>query len=188
MKHLFGIPLFATLVAAGFTLQAQAASDAVKQRAAIRTQCNETLATLYKAKPEARREITRAPGYGCFSNFGITFLVGGAGGQGLVHDNKTGKDTYMNFGQVSGGIEIGIKNYREVLVFKDTKTLRKFIDTGWEATASGEASAAAGGKGGTAGAGQSWSENIMIYPMTETGLSAGGSIGGRKYWKDKDLN
>ena len=37
----------------------------------------------------------------------------------------------MNMGQASGGLDFGVKEYREVLVFKD-KATRKFIDKGWE--------------------------------------------------------
>jgi len=105
-----------------------------------------------------------------------------------VHDRATGKDTYMNMGQASAGIEVGIKDYREVLIFKDAKTMHDFVESGWEATAGGGASAAADSKGGTAEKGVNFGDKITIYPMTNTGLSAGGSVGGRKYWKDKDLN
>ncbi|MEC5385689.1 YSC84-related protein [Uliginosibacterium sp. H3] len=163
-------------------------ADVQKDRAEVRKMCDEALATLYKSKPQEKAKIARSPGYGCFSSFGITFLVGGAGGKGLVHDNTTRTDTYMNMGQMSAGIEVGIKDYREVLVFKDHATLKSFVDSGWELTGSGGASADAKDKGGTAEKGASVTAKIEIFPMTKTGLSAGGSVGGRKYWKDEALN
>ena len=165
-----------------------AQADVQKDRAEVRKMCDEALATLYKSKPQEKAKIAKAPGYGCFSSFGITFLVGGAGGKGLVHDNTTKTDTYMNMGQASAGLEVGIKDYREVLVFKDHATLKSFVDSGWEFTGSGGASAEAGGKGGTAEKGTSATAKIEIFPMTKTGLSAGGSAAGRKYWKDDELN
>lgn len=163
------------------------AADVAAQRAELRKMCDEALATLYKAKPETQAQISKAPGYGCFSSFGLSFMIGGAGGRGLVHDNATKKDTYMGMGQATAGVDIGIKDYREVLVFHDKATMTKFIDSGWEFAGTAEASAAVAGKGGTAAKGEG-TPPITVYPMTRTGLSAGVAIGGRKYWKDKDLN
>jgi lipid-binding SYLF domain-containing protein len=171
----------------GFAVPATYA-DAQKDRAEVRAMCDEALATLYKAKPEEKARIAKAPGYGCFSSFGITFLVGGAGGKGLVHDNTTKKDTYMNLGQASAGLEVSIKDYREVLVFKDHQTLTSFVNSGWEFTGTAGASADMKGKGGTVEQGTDATTKIDIFPLTKTGLSAGASVGGRKYWKDDDLN
>ena len=118
----------------------------------------------------------------------MSFILGGAGGRGLVHDNATNKVTYMNMGQASAGLDIGIKDYREVLVFHDRKALNQFVESGWEIGGTADASAAVQGKGGTAAKGELTNQPITVYPMTRTGLSAGVAAGGRKYWKDKDLN
>jgi lipid-binding SYLF domain-containing protein len=164
------------------------AADPAAQKAELRKMCDEALATLYKAKPETKAAIEKAAGYGCFSSFGISFFVGGAGGRGLVHDNASKKTVYMNMGQASGGLDFGVKDYREVLVFKDKATLAKFIDKGWEFGGGATAAAAAGGKGAKAEAAEVSSDPITVYPMTKTGLAAGIAAGARKYWKDKDLN
>ncbi len=163
------------------------AADAAAQRAELRKMCDEALATLYKAKPEMKARVGKAPGYGCFSSFGVSFIIGGAGGRGLVHDNANKKDVYMGMGQATAGIDIGIKDYREVLVFNDKAAMNKFVDTGWEFAGTAEASAAVQGKGVSVGKGEG-APPIEVYPMTRTGLSAGVAAGGRKYWKDKDLN
>lgn len=180
---LVGMLAVAALVLSG---QAQAA-DPAAQKAELRKMCDEALATLYKAKPEARAAVENSAGYGCFSSFGISFFVGGAGGRGLVHDNKTRKTVYMNMGQASGGLDFGIKDYREVLVFKDAATLNKFITSGWEFGGGATAAAAAGGKGAKAEAAEVSTGPITVYPMTRTGLAAGVAAGARKYWVDKDL-
>ena len=163
------------------------AADAAAQKAELRKMCDEALATLYKAKPEAKAQVSKAPGYGCFSSFGFSFILGGAGGRGLVHDNASKKDVYMNMGQATAGLDVGIKDYREVLVFNDKAALKKFVDSGWEFAGTAEASAAVQGKGVSVGKGEA-APPIDVYPMTRTGLSAGVAAGGRKYWKDKDLN
>ena len=163
-------------------------ADPAAQKAELRKMCDEALAALYKEKPAAKAEVEKSAGYGCFSSFGISFFVGGAGGRGLVVDNATKKTAYMNMAQASGGVDFGIKDYREVLVFKDKATLAKFVDKGWEFGGSGTAAAAAGGKGAKAEAAEVSTGPIKVYPMTKTGLAVGIAAAGRKYWKDDDLN
>ncbi len=183
-KVLGGMVAVAALTLAGQALGA----DPAAQKAELRKMCDDALATLYKAKPEAKAAVEKSAGYGCFSSFGISFFVGGAGGRGLVHDNATKKTTFMNMGQATGGLDFGIKDYREVLVFKDQATLAKFVESGWEFGGGGTAAAMAGGKGAKAEATEVSSGPITVYPMTKSGLAAGIAAGGRKYWKDKDLN
>ena len=127
---------------------APAPVDPKVKRAELRKMCDEALAVVYKAKPEVKTAVAKGAGYGCFTSFGISFFVGGAGGQGLVHSNATKADTFMNMAQASGGFDFGVKDYREVLVFKDAATLKKFIESGWEFGGGATAAAAAGGKGG----------------------------------------
>jgi lipid-binding SYLF domain-containing protein len=177
------------IAAAALALSASAlAADPAAQKAELQKMCDEALATLYKAKPAAKAEVEKAAGYGCFTSFGISFFVGGAGGRGLVHDNATKKTTFMHMGQATGGFDFGVKDYREVLVFKDKATLAKFIDKGWEFGGGGGAQATAGGKGAKTEATEISSGAIAVYPMTKTGLAIGVAAGARKYWKDDDLN
>lgn len=177
------------IAAAALALSTSAlAADPAVQKAELRKMCDEALAALYTAKPAAKAEVQKAAGYGCFSSFGISFFVGGAGGRGLVHDNTTKKTTFMNMGQASGGLDFGVKDYREILIFRDKVTLAKFVDKGWEFGGGATAAAAAGGKGAKAEAAEVTSSPIVVYPMTKTGLQAGIAAGARKYWKDEDLN
>ena len=86
--------LFVAAVAAvTLTLSASPVLGSHRGRAARRgpQMCDEALATLVKAKPEMKARIDKAAGYGCFSSFGISFLVGGAGGRGLVHNRATAR-------------------------------------------------------------------------------------------------
>jgi lipid-binding SYLF domain-containing protein len=191
------LTLMAGLIAAGTALglvalpaQAQqggAAADVRAKRAELRKMCDDALATLYKAKPELKARVAKAAGYGCFTSFGMSFFVGGAGGEGLVHSNLTKRDVYMKMGQASGGFDFGVKQYREVLVFNDAKTLDQFVNKGWEISGDAGAVAVAEGKGAKA---QESGTNspIEIYPMTTSGLAVGFAAVARKYWKDDELN
>ncbi len=181
LRFVFGLALFAALTPAY-------AADAATQKKEARAMCDEALAVLYKEKPEMKARIGKAPGYGCFSSFGVSFILGGAGGKGLVHNNATKKDTYMNMGQATAGLDIGIKDYREVLVFNDKAAMQKFVDSGWEFAGGAGAAAAVQGKGAKKEGGEVTTAPIDVFPMTRTGLAAGVAAGGRKYWKDKDLN
>ncbi len=181
-----------TAVACSAALPASAAdtpADKAKERKELRTMCDSALEVLYKEKPALRNQIKKAAGYGCFSNFGVTIIVGGAGGSGLVHDNKTSKDVYMNMGQASAGLDLGVKDYREVLVFHDAETLKKFVDSGWQFSSTAQATAVSSEGGGQKEKTETSEYNpIDIYPMTKTGLALGISFGGRKYWKSDTLN
>jgi lipid-binding SYLF domain-containing protein len=189
MNRLSGRALTALGAMAALVLtQAAFAQDAKAKRAELRKMCDQALAVVYKAKPEAKAEVGKAAGYGCFTSFGMSFFVGGAGGSGLVHSNASGKDVYMKMGQASGGLDFGIKDYKEVLVFKDAKTLDQFVNKGWEMSGGATATAAAEGKGAQAEAQQMTSASIQVYPITKSGLAIGMAAAARKYWKDDELN
>jgi lipid-binding SYLF domain-containing protein len=184
------IRLLTGLTTAGALLLSQAALGATtaEKQAELRKMCDDALAVLYKAKPEAKAAVEKSAGYGCFTSFGISFFVGGAGGHGLVVNNASKKTTYMRMGQASGGLDFGIKDYREVLVFTDAATLAQFVDKGWELAGTGTASAMAGGKGATKEDAATAGGKIQVYAMTKTGLAVGVAATGRKYWKDDELN
>jgi lipid-binding SYLF domain-containing protein len=162
-----------------------AQSEKEKKQAEVRTNAEKTLADFYKAEPKLKAEVGKASGYAVFTTYGLSFLIGGAGGKGLVHDNKTKKVTYMDLAQATAGLQLGAQESRYLFIFKDAKAMESFINSGWEAGAEGGAGAGAGkGAGGTGGQFTGGS----VYSLTKTGFQAGGMVTGTKVWKDKELN
>jgi lipid-binding SYLF domain-containing protein len=175
----------------GFVLAVVAQSalaDKAGNQAEIRKAADATLQKFYKARPALQGEVQTAPGYAVFTSYGLTFLVGGAGGAGLAHDNKTKKDTYMNMAQASAGIQAGIAQSETLIVFKTEKGFQSFVDKGWEFGGAGAVSVGAGGKSAGGGEGDQLVNDARTYTYTKNGLEVGGALQGTKFWKDKDLN
>ncbi|MDX1482881.1 MAG: hypothetical protein R3229_00245 [Alphaproteobacteria bacterium] len=160
-----------------------------EKRADIQKMRAETLAKLYKLQPGARTRIRTAAGYGVFTNIGVHVIwLGAAGGWGVVRDNTTGKDTYMNMGQAGIGLGLGIKDFRGVFVFTEKKYLDWFVNKGWDASAQADAAAKAGKKGDAWAGAVDVAPGIYLYQITEHGLALQATIQGTKYWKSKELN
>jgi lipid-binding SYLF domain-containing protein len=173
---------------ASFLTAGAFAQDKAARQAEVKAKAGQALQDFYKADPKLKDAVAKAPGYAVFTTYGLTFLVGGAGGKGLAHDNKTKKDTFMDLAQASAGLQIGASDTRYLFVFKDAKALADFIDKGWDASAGASAGAGTGTQGVTAKAGVGEFTGGNFYALTKTGLQAGAALAGTKAWKDKDLN
>jgi lipid-binding SYLF domain-containing protein len=182
---------FLTAAAVTLSLAAGAAlaqDDKAKKQAEVRKVTAGSLEKFYKANPKLKEEVTKAPGYAVFTTYGFSFIFGGAGGKGLVHDNKTKKVTYMDMAQASAGLQVGASESETLIVFKSPAAMQNFIDKGWEASGGAAAQAGAAGKSvGVAGGEQAISD-ATYYTLTKNGLQAGVAVAGTKFWKDKELN
>ncbi|MCX7893835.1 MAG: YSC84-related protein [Burkholderiales bacterium] len=179
------IVLAATLVSLVAAGSAFAQDKAAKQKE-VKAKAAATLEDFYKANPKLKDVVAKAPGYAVFTTYGLSFLVGGAGGKGIAHDNKTKKDVYMDLAQASAGVQIGASDTRYLFVFKDAKSLHDFVEKGWDASFGGGAGAAAGSVGG--GGGGAVFTGGEAYTLTKNGLQVGFAAAGTKVWKDKELN
>jgi lipid-binding SYLF domain-containing protein len=150
---------------------------------------DEALAKLYAQKPETKGMIKKAAGYGVFSNIGtyVFFLAGGSG-YGLVVDNTTGRKTYMKMRSVGVGLGMGVKDFRAIFIFKNQDVLHEFVEKGWEFGGQADAAAKSGEKGGAASGEAYIDTDIVIYELTEAGVALQATVGGAKFWKDKNLN
>jgi lipid-binding SYLF domain-containing protein len=159
------------------------------QRQDARRMRTETLAKLYELYPGAKDGIAKAEGYGVFSNVGVNLILMSAGnGWGVVHDNGSGKDTYMKMLSAGLGLGLGVKDFRGVFVFTSKGALNDFVENGWDASGQVDAAAKAGDKGDAVAGALDVAPGIKLYQITEHGLALQATIQGTKYWPDSDLN
>jgi lipid-binding SYLF domain-containing protein len=159
-----------------------------EQQAEIRSKTSAALEKFYTTEPRIKTEVAAAPGYAVFTTYGLSFMLGGAGGKGLVHDSATKKETFMSLAQASAGVQIGAAESDMLVIFPTKQAMTSFIEKGW--TAGAGSGGSMGGAGKTAGGstGQKAGSAAMVYTITKTGLQAGGAVEGTKVWKDKALN
>ncbi len=164
------------------------AQDKAAKQAEVLKKTDSALQAFFAKKPELKAAVASAPGYAVFTTYGVSFLVGGSGGTGVVRDNKTKANTFMKMGAASAGLQIGAAESDMLMIFKNVAAMNDFVNKGW--TSGGSATAAAGADGKTTGGGvgSSMMENAASYTMTKTGVEAGVAVGGAKFWKDADLN
>lgn len=162
------------------------AQDKAAKQAEVKAKAMQTLEDFYRADPKLKDTVAKAPGYAVFTTYGFSFILGGAGGKGLVNDNKTKQVTYMEIGQASAGVQIGAGDTRYLFVFKDAKSMAQFVDKGWDASLGGGVAGGTGEK--TAGKGEGTFTGGTMLMLTKSGIQAGAALAGTKAWKDKDLN
>lgn len=150
---------------------------------------DQALEDLYKIKPEAREVVETAQGYAVFTNFSMKILfVGSGNGRGVMHDNKTGKETFMRMSQVGVGLGVGIDDFRAVFVFDDREVMDDFVKSGWSFGGGADA-AAKNEEGGAATSGAiAVADGVRVYQLTKNGLALSAMVSGTKYWVDKYVN
>lgn len=199
-------PLAATLLAGAFAvllpapLTAQdkpketrgkpmSAQERDKARAELRKMRDETLARLYKEKPEAKAEVEKAIGYGVFDarQLNLVLLVTGSGA-GILVDNGSRKETFIQMARLGTGPGLGRKSYHQVLVFKDRKLFDQFGTVGADVAASGDATFKPGGKGSALDGAVSFNPLLSVYQMTDSGVLVQANWGGLAYKPHPELN
>ncbi|TLU67283.1 hypothetical protein FE810_03085 [Thalassotalea litorea] len=159
-----------------------------EQRATILSMSEEVVADVEQESPGAKDIIMKAPGYAVFSNAQVNLLIVAAGtGYGVVHDNNTGENTYMDMYEGGVGLGLGAKDFRAVFVFKTQAAMDKFVEDGWAFGGEADAAAKAGDKGGQTSGGVTIGD-IIVYQMTESGLALQATLKGTKYVKNDELN
>ena len=158
--------------------------DTKAKQAKIGETAQESLNEVLKESKGAKELYNNSYGWAAFDNLKIAYGFSGGGGNGVAVNKKSGARTYMKVGTVGVGFGIGAQKYQVVFLFQDEKTFRNFVDKGWQADATAQATAGTAGVGGQTG----FVNGVAIYQITDKGLMASADIAGTKYWKNKKLN
>jgi lipid-binding SYLF domain-containing protein len=158
--------------------------DKKAKQGKISETAQESLNEVFKGNNAAKELYNNSYGWAAFDNLKIAWGFSGGGGNGVAVNKKSGARTYMKVGTVGVGLGIGAQKYQVVFLFQDEKTFRNFVDKGWQADATAQATAGTAGVGGQTG----FVNGIAIYQITDKGLMASADIAGTKYWKNKKLN
>ena len=183
-----GFACFATLLGAigcaspkGETPQAQ--------REYVLTMKDKALATVYAKRPEAKSDVEAAPGYMAIEGLAWGLgILGSGGGYGVAVDNKTKEMTYIRLFHFMPGFGIAGKGYKELVVFEDADTFKKFTNGAWDTGGNAEAAFNFGETGGSALASGSFDKKVKVYEVTGDGIVLRASIPISKYSLDKKLN
>jgi lipid-binding SYLF domain-containing protein len=158
--------------------------DKQAKRAKIDETAKEALDEVFKGNEAPKQLFNNSYGWAPFDNLKIAWGFSGGGGNGVAVNKKTGARTYMKVGTVGVGLGLGAQKYQVVFLFQDEKTFNNFVEKGWQADATAQATAGTEGVGGQTG----FVNGVAIYQLTDKGLMASADIAGTKYWKNKKLN
>ncbi len=183
-----GLALTLTLILAGCGGGLSAQKTPADKRQYILDMQHDTLKQLYRIKPYARGVIRKSVGYAVFSNANVNLVIASfSGGYGVAVNNHTGRKTYMRMGEIGVGLGLGVKDFRVIFVFHTKRTMRQFVNQGWNFGAHADATAKASDKG-KAYSGEALIGGMTIYHITKSGLALQATLKGTRFWKDKHLN
>jgi lipid-binding SYLF domain-containing protein len=86
----------------------------------------------------------------------------------------------------TGGIDLGIgaQRYSIVVMFETAAHFGRFIQGGWDSSATAEVAA---GQEGVA-VRSSFIDGVRLYQMTDKGLMAHADVSGTRFWAVEELN
>ncbi len=165
-----------------------AADDAAELKArqmVIDTRSQTTINELLETNDSAKRLYAEAAGYAVFAATKVGgFLVTGAGGSGVVVNKGTGDRVYMRMGSGGLGFGLGAQQYNLVIMFEDAPHVERFMDGGWDSSATAQAVAGQEGINLTS----SFIDGVAFFQITDKGLMAIADVSGTRFWVAETLN
>lgn len=172
------------LSSGGFALAQDVDSEALERRQSIDQNAQSTLDKLFAERADAKALYDRAVGYAVFTATKAGFIVSGGSGTGVAVDKASGQRTYMRMGTGGIGFGIGAQRYDMIILFEDEAILGRFVQGGWDSSATAQAAA---GQEGVA-VRSSFIQGVAFYQLTEKGLMAHADVSGTRFWVIDDLN
>lgn len=150
----------------------------------LQSEVKDAMKVFVDSNPEMKDHFQKAYGFAVFPKITKGGLgIGGAGGHGLVFDDKTviGES---KLGQATFGLQAGGQTYMEVIFFEDQPALDRF--TAGKVKFSGQASAVALKDGASADI--DYQDGVAIFTKTIGGLMAEASVGGQSFKYKPGIN
>ena len=150
----------------------------------LQNEVKDAMAELVDGNPELESHFHKSYGYAVFPKITKGGLgIGGAGGKGLVFDNKSviGES---RLAQATFGLQAGGQQYMEVIFFEDQPALDRF--TSGKVKFSGQASAVALKDGASVDI--DYQDGVAIFTKTIGGLMAEASVGGQSFKYKPGIN
>ena len=161
------------------------AAELKARQMVIDTRSQTTINDLLESNDSAKRLYAEAAGYAVFAATKVGgFLVTGAGGSGVVVNKSTGTRVYMRMGSGGIGFGIGAQQYDLVIMFEDAPHLERFMDGGWDSSATAQAAAGREGINLTS----SFIDGVAFFQITDKGLIAIADVSGTRFWVAETLN
>ncbi len=150
----------------------------------LQNEVKAALAQFAKSNPKVEAHLHTAYAFAFFPKIAKGGLgIGGAGGHGLVFDDKTviGES---KLSQATFGLQAGGQTYMEIILFEDQPALDRF--TKGKMKFSGQVSAVALKDGASADI--DYQEGVAIFTKTIGGLMAEASVGGQGFKYKPGIN
>ncbi|MHC4711901.1 MAG: lipid-binding SYLF domain-containing protein [Planctomycetota bacterium] len=148
---------------------------------------DDVLQEMYADDPGLKTRLENYSGYAVFSTREAKLgLLGSGNGYGVMHDNASGKDTYVKMFHLSFGPGLGYKSARALYVTRGRTATHKFASS-WQFMAEAEAVGKNREKGGEASAAGAIAGDVEYRQYTEIGVMLQAAIMPRKHWLYKDL-
>ena len=150
----------------------------------LQNEVKDAIKVFVDGNPEMKTHFQSAYAFAVFPKITKGGLgIGGAGGPGLVFDDKTviGES---KLGQATFGLQAGGQTYMEVIFFEDQPALDRF--TAGKVKFSGQASAVALKDGASADI--DYQDGVAIFTKTIGGLMAEASVGGQSFKYKPGIN
>jgi lipid-binding SYLF domain-containing protein len=160
-----------------------------EQRYTARKMAADGLNMLYEKNPELQEKVVAAAGYGVYKNLGVNVLIPSTEtGWGVVHNNRTGKDTYMKLLSIGLGLGIGVRDFRAILIFDTQESINAFLNSGWGGNGQANAAFRFGDVGDSAAVAAEVMPGVKIYKYTVNGVVLQATFQGSKTWKNDKLD